>query len=133
MVDIHVIPFKFKHLSLLKDMHTSHHNALKVELSMKNLPKIGYIAMLGKQPVAAGFLRRVEPNIGQLDSFLSNPHLGGIIRHIGLQMVTKNLIQDAKDLGLVGVMVFTENKDILKRAQDEGFKVINQLILSRQL
>ena len=126
---VHIVPFKHKYLDTLKEMHRFNGNALNIELSMKDLPKIGYIALLGKQPVAAGFMRRVEPNYAQLDTFLSNPYMGSQIRHKGLTMITDALLEDAADLGLKGVLVITKDESIMKRAQIEGFIVVPQTLL----
>ena len=112
-------------------MHALHNNALNIDISMKDLPKIGYICYLGKQPVAAGFLRRVEPNHAQLDTFLSNPYFGSQIRHQGMSMVTDTLLNAAKELELRMVIALTKDESILSRAKDNGFLVVNQTILAK--
>ena len=132
-VNVYILPFKFKYLEQLKEMHLSRDNALGCDLTMKDLPKIGYIAFIGKHPVAAGFLRRVEPSYGQLDTFLSNPYFGSQIRHQGLTLVTDALLQDAKDLGLSGVLAFTKDASILDRAIARGFKPCDSVLMSLKL
>lgn len=126
---VHIVPFKHKYFDLLQEMHEKQHLALGIKLSMQDLPKIGYICLLGKQPVAAGFLRRVEPNYAQLDTFLSNPYMGSQIRHRGLTLITDALLEDAADLDLKGVLVITKDESILKRAKIEGFTVVDQTLL----
>ena len=100
---------------------------------MKTLPKIGYIAYLGKHPIAAGFLRRVEGGYAQLDTLVSNAHFGSQIRHKGIEMVVDTLLQDAKDLKLHGVIGFTNDPGILKRANSIGFKTLPQSLIGLKL
>jgi hypothetical protein len=131
--EIYVIPFKFKHLPLLIEIHENRDKALNTDLTMRDLPKIGYIAMLGKSCIAAGFLRRVEPNYAQLDTFLSNPYFGSQIRHLGMSLVVDSLMNEAKELNLKGILAFTKDESILKRAKDQGFHIIEQVILGKAL
>ncbi len=100
---------------------------------MQNLPKIGYICYFGKQPVAAGFLRRVEPDYAQMDTFISNPYFGSKVRHEALNKIIDALIDDAKQLELKGILAFTKDQGIFKRATERGFTVIEQALLSLRL
>ena len=106
-----------------------------VELvSMKTLPKIGYIALMNNQPIAAGFLRKVEGNIvAQLDCLTSNPFFGSQIRHEGISGVVDRLITDAKDMKLQGIIAFTRDNGVLARAKSIGFNVISQTLISLKL
>lgn len=100
------------------------------DVEMKTLPKIGYIALLNDQPIAAGFLRRLEPCYAQIDTLISNKYFGSQIRHIGIQKVVDSLIQDAKDLNLDGIIAFTGDEGILNRASALGFNIVEQKILA---
>jgi hypothetical protein len=91
---------------------------------MKTLPKIGYIAMLGGHPIAAGFLRRVEGGYAQLDTLTTSKHFGSLARNQGINKVVDALLQDAKELRLHGVIAFTEEKSIKDRAEALGFKIL---------
>lgn len=102
-------------------------------INMKSLPKIGYIALLHNQPIAAGFLRRVEGNYAQIDTLVSNPYFGGIIRHEGIKKVVDSLIEDAKDLKLNGIIAFTADEGVLSRAKTLGFQVVDQTLISLSL
>lgn len=130
---VNVTAFKHKHYSMLIDMLAGRESDLLGFTSYKSLPKIGYIAMLGKEPVAAGFLRRVEGGYAQLDTFASNPYFGGKIRDEGIRKVTSALMEDAADLKLVGILAITKDDGIFRRAKDQGFQVINQLIMGKIL
>lgn len=128
--DISLVPFKFSYLPLLFDMLKSQQYLDISHINMKTLPKIGYIALLGKNPVAAGFLRRVEGGYAQIDGLTSNSSFGGIIRHEGIRKVVDALISEAKDLKLKGIMGFTHDDGVLKRAKDLGFKTVDQTIIA---
>ncbi len=102
-------------------------------ITMKTLPNIGYIAIINEQPVAAGFLRRVEGGFGQMDGFVSNPYLGKLIRHEGMTKVVNALLEDAKDLKLHGVLAFTSDEGIVKRAKELNFHVVPDIILAKPI
>lgn len=127
---LNLLPFKFRHLQDLQDLRES--NGLD-GISMNSLPKIGYICYLGKTPVAAGFLRRVEGGFAQFDTFISDPNFGSNIRHLALSKIVNSLTQDAIDLGLEGIIAFTKDAGIFQRAKDQGFQIIEQVILTKSL
>jgi len=121
--EIEVVPFKYAHLPLLLEMLTDQNTPWATKVSMKSLPKIGYIALLNKQPVAAGFLRRVEcDEVAQIDCLTSNPWFGSIIRHAAITNVVNRLIEDAKLLKLQGIIAFTKDLGVLSRAKELGFQ-----------
>lgn len=105
----------------------------KNAITMKTLPKIGYIAFYNKVPVAAGFLARVEPNMGMLDSFTSNPYLGSQIRHEALKLVIDTLIDDAKRMKLKRIIAMSKDSGILNRALELGFVHIPYQFTIKQL
>jgi len=133
MFDVYLMPFKAKHLSQLQEMHELRDHALGVKLTLQDLPKIGYIAFLGKQPVAAGFLRRIEPNYAQLDTFLSNPYFGSQVRHEAMTKIIDSLIADANELNLKGILAITADQSIKNRALALGFGVIEQTLFGKVL
>ena len=94
-------------------------------LKYQTLPKIGFIAFLGDQPIAAGFLRRLEPCFAQIDTLVSSAHFGSQIRHQGIQAVVTCLINEAKRLKLEGILALTKDEGTLSRAEGLGFHVIN--------
>lgn len=101
-----------------------------MRIEMRTLPKIGYIALLNDQPIAAGFLRRLEPCYAQIDTLVSNKYFGSQMRHIGVQKVVDSLIQDAKDLKLEGLICHTSDEGILNRAKALGFHIVEQKIIA---
>ena len=130
---VRLVPFKHRHYGMLLHMLEDQEAPFLGFVSYKTLPKIGYLAMLGKHPVAAGFLRRVEGGYAQLDTFVSNRHFGSLVRHEGLSKVTEALINDAKDLKLLGILAITIDDGIIQRAKDQGFHVINQVLVGKLL
>ncbi len=122
--EISIIPFKFKNFNDLRELHHLQKYPQISEIKMKTLPKIGYIAYLGDSPIAAGFLRRVEGGFAQLDTFVSNPHFGSQVRHIGIEGVKSALLEEAKVLKLEGIIVLTDDGSIISRAVDTGFNVL---------
>lgn len=130
MDNITILPFKFKHLPLLHDLLTSNQYEGICHIDMKTLPKIGYIVLLGKVPIAAGFLRRLEPCFAQIDTLASNAYMGSLVRHQGITMVVDALIADAKVLKLKGIVSHTSNQGVLKRAEVLGFHVVKETIIA---
>lgn len=97
---------------------------------MKTLPKIGHIALMNGQPIAAGFLRRLEPCYAQIDTLVSNAYFGSQIRHIGVSKVVEALIQDAKSLKLEGLIALSSDVGTLERAKSLGFHIVEQKIIA---
>ncbi len=132
-VEVSIVPFKYKHLPLLLEMLNSQNYLDINKITMKSLPKIGYIALIDKQPISAGFLRRVEGGYAQIDGLTSNAFFGSKIRHEGIKLVVDELIKDAKSLKLYGILAFTADKGILSRAADLGFQTVEQTLIALRL
>lgn len=128
--EISVIPFKFKHYEMLLDMLTSQKYSGIASITYDSLPKIGYIALRRGKPVAAGFLRRLEPNIAHLDGLTSNAYMGSLIRNQAIVGVVNTLISEAKSMGLIGIMATTNDESVLSRAEKLGFSLVPQKIIA---
>lgn len=127
---VKVVKFnKQKHTQMLIEMHELHSSPNAEPDCLLYLPKVGYVVLLGNQPVAAGFLRRLEPCFGQFDTFVSNKLFGSQIRHQGLNLVIEMLLMSAKDLKLKGIIALSSDESILNRAQAMGFNVIKQSVI----
>jgi hypothetical protein len=132
--NIQVVPFKTRYLPQLHEMLEAQEYPGYQGITSDTLPRIGYIAMLGDQPIAAGFLRRVECDIvAMLDGLCSNPMFGSIIRHRAISQVVDLLINDAKHLKIETIIAFTKDEGILKRAKGIGFKMIDERLISLDL
>ena len=128
--EISVVPFKFKHYDMLIDMLTAQkYNGIS-HVTYTSLPKIGYIALRKGTPIAAGFLRRLEPNIAQLDGLTSNPFMGSLIRNQAIESIVNTLISEAKSMDLIGIMATTNDESVLSRAEKLGFSLVPQKIIA---
>lgn len=114
-------------------MHESQNYAYIHNISYKTLPKIGYIVYKDGMPIAAGFLRRVEPCYAQIDTLVSNAFCGAIMRNEGIKLVVDALIEEAKRLKLKGIIAHTADKGILRRAEALGFHIVPQTIIALPL
>ena len=128
---LNLLNFKHKHYQSLLDMLGDQNCPWIKTLSYKTLPKTGYIVMAGSMPIAAGFLRKVEGGYGQLDTFVTNPYAGAKLRHEAIEMVTEALLEDAKSLKLVGVILFSREKTIIDRASAKGFVLLPDSLLAK--
>jgi hypothetical protein len=131
--NITIQAFKFKHYKDLLEILESQNYQDIALVEMKTLPKIGYIAYLGKKPIAAGFLRRLEPCFAQIDTLCSNKFYGSIIRHEGIKVVVESLLDEAKRLKLKGILALTKDNGVFKRATEIGFKPVNEAVISLSL
>lgn len=132
-IEISIVPFRFKYLDMVIELHGSQNYAGIEHICMKNLPKVGFVAMIGGQPIACGFLRRVEGGFAQMDTLASNAYFGSKIRHAGITMVVAALIQEAKRLKLRGIISFSKDNGVLKRAETVGFHKVDQTLIALPL
>lgn len=133
MVDISIVPFRYKLLPALLTMLNDQKYMEISTVTMKTLPKCGFMALYNGHPIAAGFLRRVEGGYAQLDGLTSNPYFGSKIRHEGIDLVVDTLLKEAKDLGLKGIIAFTKEPSIVSRAKEKGFQVVEQILITRPI
>lgn len=129
MDDISLSPFKFKHQGKLLEMHASNEYEHLSALDYSMLPKIGYIAYKGEMPIAAGFLRRLEPCFAHIDTLVSNKYCGKLLRHRGISLVVDALLQDAKRLKLKGIIAHSSDEGTISRAKSLGFCLSKDSIL----
>ena len=83
----------------------------------ETLPEIGYIALDEDQPVACGFLRKVEGGYAQLDTFTTNPGFVGELRDRAINGIVSRLTEHAKSYQMHGLFVITDNQSIIDRAE----------------
>lgn len=126
-----VVKFDKTHYSSLVALYLTNNKGDNPNL--EQLPKLGYVAYIFDQPIAAGFLRMVEGELAQIDSLVSNKDFPSETRHAGITAVVDRLIQDAKNLKLKALFATTSDSGILSRAEKLNFKVINQTIIGIKL
>lgn len=120
-------------MPMLLEMLTSQKYNDINSITKRTLPKIGYIAYLDGMPIAAGFLRRVEPCYAQIDTLCTNAYCGSILRNAGVKAVVDALLNEAKTLKLEGVIAFSRDEGTISRAKSIGFSEIPQTYLALSL
>ncbi len=133
MTQLNLMVFKHKYLKHIHDLHNSRGYVGTDDMTTANLPKIGYIAFLGTQPAACGFLRRVEPCYAQIDTLASHVHYGSQVRHEAIKLIVEALLQDASRLKLKGIICNTSDVGVLNRALSMGFHVVQGVIIAKPL
>lgn len=95
-----------------------------------DLPLNGYLTYrvekrwdgIHKQPIAMGFLRKVERNLGILDAYITDPSASASERNSSLDSITAALIEYAKKLRMTHLFAFSVYPEILERAKKHGFR-----------
>jgi len=93
---------------------------LNLEL-IDDIPAIGVIAFTEHIPVAACFLRSVEPNFGMIDGLITNPEMPSDLRHKAIDGCVKAIIKKAKDFKMKQIMATTIDQGVLDRSKSHGF------------
>lgn len=103
------------------------------EVHPSDLPGHTFAAVLDKKIVAIAALRLMEGEICYIDSMASNQTYESTVRHEALDVLTKTLLDLAKNLGFKKVFAHTKEECIVERAERHGFNVVKQKILAREL
>lgn len=94
----------------------------KMDFSLlKEIPSFALMAYNGENLVAFGGVRRVEGDIGMLDSFITNPEIDPQIRHIALDKITAKMIRLAAFYEVKMLLAFSEDGNTITRAETHGF------------
>lgn len=115
-------------IGIVRDLHESQQYPNMHLVTNEVLPRIGYVVFQDEMPVASGFLRLMEGGFGLIDSYATNAKLSSDIRHLGLEIITNNIIEISKGLKLNGIFAFTADKGIISRAEATGFQQVNQSV-----
>ncbi len=97
------------------------------------LPEVGYVAYRHTEPVAMGFLRRVEGDCGIIDSLMTNPHASKADRNEALDAIFSQLIETAKELGIKSLLGYSKDANTLMRARRYGFSDQPYAVMSATL
>lgn len=105
--------------------------ARKLEpIKYSDLPHLGMMVFDKDVLVAVGFLRKIEGDLGMIDSMASNPDVSKEKRDEGLDMLTSSLLIRAQNvLKLKGIISHTKLSAIEARAHKHGFKTSAEKIL----
>jgi hypothetical protein len=115
---------------MIIELHNSQNYMSIEQITMQNLPRIGYVAIMGGHPIACGFLRRVEGGFAQIDTLASNAFFGSKIRNDGITLIVDELINEAKRLKLRGIISMTNDQGVMTRAKAIGFHEVQQSIIA---
>lgn len=108
-------------------MHQSQQYDSMGTITLDTLPEVGFIVKNDRnQPVAAGFLRKLEGGFAQIDTLVSNSECEASERHEAIDLLVNSLISTGKQLGLLGLLAITKDLSILKRAEAIGFSKLEQ-------
>lgn len=100
----------------------------------EDLPEIGFIAFDAQEPIAVGFLRKMEGPYAMIDSFISNPLVLSMMTRVhAIDLITQELIQKAKQLEIRHLMAFCEYTGTLKRSYRHGFKKLSCAMIGLSL
>jgi hypothetical protein len=131
MDKVFVKPFDGSYLGYINEWQMNRHYCRISDL--KDLPALGYIALVDIYPMAAGFLRKVEGGLGLLDGFILNPSYPRALKDELLDGITLKLIAAAKELKLKGLIALSISEGIKKRAQKHGFEMREDRMMSLSL
>lgn len=85
------------------------------------MPEFGAVAYDDAIPVAAGFIRRVEGNHGQLDGLVTDPDQPGELRSNAIDLVVEELMAMAKAMRIRSLVAFSADTNTLMRSLKHGF------------
>lgn len=87
------------------------------------LPHVGFFVWKKDLGVAVGFLRSIERcNYCLIDSFMTNPEIEPFIRNEAMDLLTKTILERAKQLHFSQAIAMTEDDHTRIRALKFGFK-----------
>jgi hypothetical protein len=128
-----VVRYRPEFYPALRAMLEKQGSNLLVDVSQERLPEIGFVAVLNAEPVAIGFLRRIEGGYAQIDTLATDPEFSSRERGHSIMLIYGKILESAKELGISGLIIITENNSVITRAIDCGFKTIKQTLLGLPL
>lgn len=97
------------------------------------IPKVGFIALRDKEPVASAFLRRLEYNYGMIDGLITNPNSLPEYRHFAIDALIDKIKEKAIDLGIRRLIAFSVDKSTLARSSRLGFVQLPDTLIALDL
>lgn len=94
----------------------------------------GFIAFIDSIPVAAMFLRKCEGDVGIVDGLIANPECDWETRNEGINAVISRVLEEAKQLGIIKILSFSENyRTVCRVTRDFGFSIQPGTVLVKKL
>lgn len=86
------------------------------------IPEHGLVILdISSKPICMGFIRKIEGGYGLIDSYLSDPSQSPKDRDEALDLLTKDLVNLAKQLGILRLLANTMDSNTLERSLKHGF------------
>lgn len=93
------------------------------------LSKTGYIV----EDICVGFLYKTDSNIAFIEGYISNPKSDKNIKHKALDLITENLIMDAKDNGFKTIISMSNNKHVINMMKNFNYEITDYTCGIRRL
>ena len=103
------------------------------EVVASDLPGHTYCAVYKDDIVAIAGLRLMEGEVCFIDSMATNQSYESTVRHEALDLLTKTILDLAKNLNFKKVFATTREDCIIERAKRHGFSVSKEKIILRAL
>ena len=95
----------------------------------EQLPVIGFVV----DGTAAGFLYNADGKLALLEGYIASPRSSAYLRDVALDLITENLINAAKKLGVNKIFAASSLRAIQRRAEVHGFKGRPTMFLVKEL
>lgn len=96
----------------------------------KYLPRVGGIVFYAGRPIAIGFVRQCEGNVGIWDGLITDPQAEPIERDKCLDALLIFLIRTMKSYGITRIISWAQDSNTIERAQKLGFKPIDATLMA---
>lgn len=102
-------------------------------VTSEDLPGHTFCAVVKDEIIAIAGLRLMEGELCCIDSMATNQSFESTIRNEALDMLTKHLLDLAKNLGFKKIFAYTKENCIIDRAVRHGFNLTKQKIIIREI
>ncbi len=100
---------------------------------IENPPVIGLVCFHNEVPIACGFLRQVEGNLGLFDGLCTNPKMTSEVRHHALDFLVSEIINIARSMEMRCIMAWSVDNGTLSRSERHGFQRLKHQMISLNL
>lgn len=100
----------------------------------EEMPQQGIVILNDNQePICMGFIRRIEGGLGMIDGYISDKNAPAIERNEALSLLTEEIINLSKELGLSGLLAITVDAHTLERSLKHGFSALPHALMFKDL
>lgn len=90
-------------------------------LSRESLPKTGFVSLVDRKPIIAGFLYSMDADIGWLAWIVSDPESSNDERTAGMKALMDAIKKAAKEKGMKSIFTPSNYPSLIQRLVDNGF------------